>query len=153
MSRNLLFLYQELGPSRHFPFAAGARSPEQLQNNITSLYDLWCSHATTPSASTFHLDADGFLTFPIQASIEEVVHVQTLRVPWATPKPLLNQGDVLDNAPLKLPYLLAHIFDWGVLEHSRIRTSWATHSLWPCTCDSYFMWVGGIPNARGPHPH
>ena len=29
-SRNLLSLYQELEPSRHFPLAAGARSPQYL---------------------------------------------------------------------------------------------------------------------------
>ena len=40
-SRNLLSLYQELGPSRHFPLPTGAGSPEQLENNITSLYDVW----------------------------------------------------------------------------------------------------------------
>ena len=35
-------LYQELGPNRHFPLAIGPRSPQQLQNTITSLSDLRC---------------------------------------------------------------------------------------------------------------
>jgi hypothetical protein len=38
-----------------------------------------------------------------------------------------------DSAPLKLAYLLAHTSKWGVLEHSRILTPWATHSSWPFT--------------------
>ena len=33
-------LYQELGPSKHFPLATGPRSPQQLQIIITSLYDV-----------------------------------------------------------------------------------------------------------------
>jgi hypothetical protein len=33
-------LYQELGPSRHFPLAAGARSPHHLQTPITSMCGL-----------------------------------------------------------------------------------------------------------------
>src|ERR1700737_169088 len=33
-------LYQELGPSVHFPLAVGPRSPQQLQTIITSLYDV-----------------------------------------------------------------------------------------------------------------
>jgi hypothetical protein len=41
--------------------------------------------------------------------------------------PLLSKALSRDNAPLKVPYLLAHTSDWGVLERSRI---W-THSLWP----------------------
>ena len=39
-SRNLLSLFQELGPSRHFPLAAGVRIPQQLQSSITSTCDL-----------------------------------------------------------------------------------------------------------------
>ena len=39
-SRNLLSLYQELGPSRHFPLAVGARIPQQLQTFITSTCDI-----------------------------------------------------------------------------------------------------------------
>jgi hypothetical protein len=31
---------QGLGPSRYFPLAAGARTPQQLHTNITSCYDL-----------------------------------------------------------------------------------------------------------------
>ena len=42
----------------------------------------------------FHLDADELLTCPIRASIDEVMPVQTLAVPGATPKPLLYQGVV-----------------------------------------------------------
>ena len=38
---------------------------------------------------TFHLHAYGHLTCPIQASIEEVMHVQTSVVPRATPRPLM----------------------------------------------------------------
>ena len=39
-SRNLLSLYQGLGPSTHFPLAVGARSPQQLQTIITSFHDV-----------------------------------------------------------------------------------------------------------------
>jgi hypothetical protein len=42
-----------------------------------------------------------------------------------------------DNAPHKLAYLLTHISKWGVLEHSRILTPWATHSSWPYPHDAY----------------
>jgi hypothetical protein len=82
-SRNLLSLYQELGPSRHFPLAAEARSPQQLQSNNISLCDPLCSQATTPFASTFHVDADGLLACPTRASIKEVMLAQTLAVPGA----------------------------------------------------------------------
>ena len=73
-------LSTKLRPSRHFTLADGVGSPQQLQNNITFLYDLWCLHMTTPSASTFHVDANWLLTCPIQASIEDVMHVETLAV-------------------------------------------------------------------------
>ena len=42
-----------------------------------------------------HVDAHGPLTCQIRASIEEVMRVQTLAVPGATPRPLLYQGIVL----------------------------------------------------------
>ena len=72
-----LFLSQGLGPSRHFPLANGARSPQQLQTIITSSYDLWCYQATTLSTSTLCVDADGPLACLIQASIKEVMVVLT----------------------------------------------------------------------------
>ena len=42
--------------------------------------------------------------------------VLTLAVLSATPITLLSLALSLGNAPLKLPYLLAHTSDWGVLE-------------------------------------
>jgi hypothetical protein len=72
--------------------------------------------------STFHVDTDGHVTFPIRASIEEDMHVQTLAIPGATFRPLLSRAMSRDNAPLNLPYLLAHTSDRGVFEHSRILT-------------------------------
>ena len=50
-----------------------------------------------------------------------------------------------DNAPLKLSYLLAHTSEWGVLEHSKILTPWATHSSWPYPRDSWSLWVEAFP--------
>jgi hypothetical protein len=85
---------QELGPNTHFPLAGGARSPQQLQNNITSLCDLSCPHETTSWTFTFHVDANGYFAFPIRESIEEVMPAQTSTVPRATPRPLLLQGTV-----------------------------------------------------------
>ena len=38
--RNLLSLYQELGPTKHFPLASRPRSPQHLQTIITSLYNI-----------------------------------------------------------------------------------------------------------------
>ena len=49
-----------------------------------------------------HLDANGLLTCPIWASIEEVMHVQTLTVPGATPRPLMYQGDVSGQRPTQI---------------------------------------------------
>jgi hypothetical protein len=66
-------LYQELGPSRHFPLAAGARSLEQLQTPITSTCGLRFSQPTTLSSSTFHVDDNEHLTCAIWSSIEEVM--------------------------------------------------------------------------------
>jgi len=88
---------------------------------------------TTLSLSTFHVNADGHLTCPIQTSIKEVMPVQTSTVPGAPPRPLLFQG----SAPLKLSYLLAHTSDWGDLEHSRILTSWATHNFSTCGWEAF----------------
>ena len=64
-SKNLLPLYQELGPSRHFPLAAGARSPQQLQTSITSTCGLSTWQITILSSYTFHIDVDKHLTCPI----------------------------------------------------------------------------------------
>jgi hypothetical protein len=96
-----------------------------------------------PSMSSFCL---------IRESIEEVMPIITFAVPGATPRPLLFQGVVPGQRPLKLAYLLAHTSKWGVLEHSRILTPWATHNLWP-----YPSWllvrVGGRHSQRpGPSP-
>ena len=52
----------------------------------------------------------------IKASIEEVMVVLTSTILGATPRSLLSYV----SAPLKLPYLLAHTSNWGVLEHSQI---------------------------------
>ena len=75
----------------------------------------------------FHLDVDGLFTCLVHASIDKIMHVWTFAVSGTTPMPVLSR----DNAPLKLPCLLAHTSDWGVLEHSRILTPWARHSSWP----------------------
>ena len=107
LSRNLLSLYQELGPSRHNPLAAGARSPSQLHNNITSLYDIWCSYLTTSSSSTFYVDTDGLLICPNQASLKKNPHVGTLAIMGATPRPLLYQGDVPGERPSQIAISLS----------------------------------------------
>ena len=119
-SRNLLSLYQELGPSRHFPLATSAESPQQLQNNITSLYDLWCSHATNPLSSTFYINADGLIICLIWASIEEVMHVQTLAISGATPRPLLYQGAVPRQRPTQIAISLS--------SHLKLRCFWAFYN-------------------------
>ena len=49
-----------------------------------------------------HVDADGLLTCPIWANIEEFMHVQTLPVPGANPQPLLYQGAVLGQRPTQI---------------------------------------------------
>ena len=74
--------------------------------------------------------------------------------PWQSREPLpchyCSRALSRVNAPPKLPYLLAHTSNQGVLELSRILTPWATHSSWPYPCDSYYLWVGGISNCLGP---
>ena len=60
-----------------FPLADGARSPRQLQTTITSSYNLWCYQPTTLSTCNMCVDVDGTLACFIQASIEEVMVVQT----------------------------------------------------------------------------
>jgi hypothetical protein len=70
----LLSLYQELGPSRHFPLAAWARNT--LATSDLHNIHVWSLHLTkktTISLSTFHVDANGHLTCPIWANIEEVM--------------------------------------------------------------------------------
>src|ERR1700737_3833005 len=94
-------LYQELGPSVHFPLAAGPRSPQQLQTIITSLYYVLSEQPTPPSSSTLHVDADGLLTCPIQASIEEVIPVWTFAVPGITPRHCCTKALSRDSAQLK----------------------------------------------------
>jgi hypothetical protein len=76
-------LSTKLRPSRHFPLASGAGSPQQLQNNITSLYDLWCSHMTTSCASTFHVDSDWLFTYPSQAVYMKLCMLK----PWHSREP------------------------------------------------------------------
>ena len=49
---------------------------------------------TTPLSFIVHVDVDEPLACPIWASIEEVMPVQTLVVPRATPKQLFYQGNV-----------------------------------------------------------
>ena len=101
---------QELGPSRHFPLlAVGIRSPQQLQTSITSTCSLRCMHATTPSASTLCVDADGHLTCPVQACIKKVMHVWTSAVPGVIHRHSSSRALFLGSAPLKFPYLLAPI--------------------------------------------
>ena len=106
---NHLSVYQEWGPNIHFAFAVGAGSPQQLQNTITSLYDLLYSHETTPLISTFHVDVDGLIDSPIWASVEFWLK------PWQywEPFPRHSYTKALSrtNAPLTLPYLLAHTAD------------------------------------------
>ena len=48
------------------------------------------------------------------------MHVQTLAVLRATPKPLLSKAMSQDNAPLKLSNILAYTSNWGVFELPRI---------------------------------
>ena len=59
----------------------------------------------------------------------------------------------LGNASLKLPYLLAHTPDWGVLEHSRIWAPQAIQCSWPYSRDSQSLWLENVLNTHGPHPH
>ena len=51
---------------------------------------------------TFHVDIDGLLTFPIRACIKEVMHVQTLAVLGAIPRPLLQSGVVMGQRPTQI---------------------------------------------------
>ena len=90
---------------------------------------------TTPSTFNLFVDADGFLTCPIQTSIEEVIPIITLAVPSATPKVL-----PLDNTLIKLSYLLAHTYDWvflSILEFGRhkLRIAHALPSWLPVFMD------------------
>lgn len=48
--------------------------------------------ATTLSMSILSIDADGPFICLIQARVEELMHVQTLVIPGATPRLLLSQG-------------------------------------------------------------
>ena len=57
--------WTNLGPSRHFPLAVGARSPQPLQAIITSSYDLWCYQEITWLPFILCVDADGPLTSPL----------------------------------------------------------------------------------------
>ena len=51
---------------------------------------------------TFHADVDGFFICPIQASIEEVMHVQILAVTGTIPMPLLHQGAISEQCPTQI---------------------------------------------------
>ena len=76
---------------------------------------------TTLSTFILCVDVDGLLTCFIQTSIEKIMDVLTLAIPGATPRSMLFQAMILGSAPLKLSYILVHIFDPGVLEHFRIQ--------------------------------
>jgi hypothetical protein len=52
-----------------------------------------------------------------------------------------------ENAPLKLLDLLAHTFDFKIS-----AISYAKQLTLPLH-DSYSPWVGGVSNAKDPHPH
>ena len=51
---------------------------------------------------TFHLDVDRLFTYPIWASVEEVMHVQTLAIPGAIPRPLGYQGAISGQRPTQI---------------------------------------------------
>ena len=72
--------------------------------------------------STLCIDANGPLTCPINTNIDEVMVALTLVVMGPAPIPChyCPKAMSLGNAPLKLPYLLAHTSDWGVCELSKI---------------------------------
>ena len=71
---------------------------------------------TTPSKYAICVDADRPLTCPVPAIIEEVMAVLSLAIPGAIPRSLLSPC----SAPLKLPYLLAHLW---------LRCSWRSWNL------------------------
>ena len=103
-----------------FPLAAAARSPpaaSNLHNFHAWLLNLIINH---------------FIVIYVSRRYQCTPHLFHLGKYWgsytcinlcrATPRPLLSRALSRDNIPLKVPYLLAHTFDWGVLEHSRIAT-------------------------------
>ena len=55
-------------------------------------------------ASTFHVDADGYLTCPIQESIKEVMPLQTFTVPggWSHSRATAVQGAVPGQRPTQI---------------------------------------------------
>jgi hypothetical protein len=85
-------------------------SPPSRVDTIVSHYAVVSESNNQPlyRHSHFHVDADEHLTCPIRISIEDGMHVQTLTVPGATPRPLLSRALSRDSFPLKLSYLLAH---------------------------------------------
>ena len=60
---------------------------------------LMCNNS---SSFMFHVNADGNLTCPIQASVEESMLAQTTLIPRATLKPLLFSGDVSRLHPIQI---------------------------------------------------
>ena len=67
------------------------------------------------------VDADGYGLGMGTNSRENVGLCSQVNV--VPPQPLECWALSRGSTPLKLPYLLAHTYDQGVFEHSRIRTS------------------------------
>jgi hypothetical protein len=84
--------------------------------------DLWYSHATTPSSSTLHVNADGLLACPIWASIEDYACSNL-----GSPGSHSQATDVPGFCPGTSPHSICHISELtppikvflSILKHAR----------------------------------
>jgi hypothetical protein len=83
-------------------------SPQDLPASITFMCHFGILQSTTLLSSTFHVDGNAHLTWPIQDSIEEVMPLQSFVVLGATPGPLVSRALPQGSAQLKLAYLISH---------------------------------------------
>ena len=117
-SKNLLSLYQDLGPSRHLSLATWAKKPPTTLD--LNNFHMWSLNLTTNHFMVINISCRCQWTLgchpqvleTIWASIHEDVYVQTLAVA-REPIPGHSCSKALsrDTAPLTLPHLLAHTFN------------------------------------------
>ena len=86
-------------------------APHSLQHRqmlITFTCNIRMLYATTQFSSTFHVDANAYLTCPSEGGIEEDMPCETLAVLEATSGPWLSRAFSREGSPLKLAHLLPH---------------------------------------------
>jgi hypothetical protein len=116
-SRSFLFLYQKLGPSRHFPLTDGARNPPTTSNlhnfhvwclNLTNNYFMW---------SKFHVDNNAHLSLLHPSNYCASYACLNLRNPGSPSQAIAIQCNVPWHRPTQIAIFPS--------SHLRLRCSWA----------------------------